>query len=369
MFMLIVLSLAFLFYSREANFHCFGMASSLPTMEEKKKLVERIFVDRAHKALYCSVPKIGSTYMKRLFLLLSGKIKGNFVFNISTRIAHSTKPEQLHVKDLESSIVYNELKDYKKILVVRNPYKRLFSGYVDKFLGPNHLYHSTLGRQIIRMFRSNATSYSLKCGHDVTFPEFIKYFLHSLSTGHLTNSHFTPIHKLCQPCFLHYEIIKLENLAKGVPQLLNSLGVNLSSFQYLTQKDALMEARLRDEIQHTIFLYYKNKNSIKKCLPAIKVLKRLWTRDSIRGFIEKGRQFPLKAKDVKNLTRSQLFSIFKSAYRIPQAKKSSQAYNDAIRKAFLQVPNEDMVVVQKYLETDCKLFGYDPKPKEFIRNL
>ena len=306
--------------------------------------------------------------MKRLFLLLSGKLKGNFVFNISTRIAHSTKPEQLNVKDLEPSVVYNELKDYKKILVVRNPYRRLFSGYVDKFLGPNHLYHSTLGRQIIRMFRPNATAYSLQCGHDVTFPEFIEYILHSLPTGHLANSHFTPIHKLCRPCFLHYDVIKMENLANEVPQLLNSLGVDPHSFQYLFQKDTLMEARLKDEIRHTIFLYYKNKNSIKRCLPPIKVLERLWIRDSIRGFIEKGHQFPLKAKDVKSLTRSQLFNIFKSAYRVPQTKNSSKAYNDAIQKAFLQVPDENMALVQKYLEPDCKLFGYDPNPKEFIRN-
>lgn len=364
--LLIMSSLAFLFYSRETTFRCYGIELDLLTLEEKQELIQRIFVDRKHKALYCSVPKIGSTYLKRLFLLLSGKLKSNSVFNISTRTAHSTKPEQLQVEDFDHSFFYNKLKDYKKILVVRHPYKRLFSGYVDKFLGPNRLYHATLGRQIIRMFRPNASTYSLECGHDVTFPEFIKYFLHSVTTGHLANSHFIPIHRLCRPCFLHYDIIKMENLTNEVPRLLTSLGVDPALFQYLFQKDDLMSARLKDEIRHAIFLYYKNKNDLQKCLPAINILKRLWKRDSIRGFIDKSHLFPFKAKGVKSLNRSQLFNIFKSVYRIPQANKSSQTYNDAIHKAFLQIPNQDMMLVHRYLETDCKLFGYDSK--EFFRN-
>lgn len=86
-----------------------------------------------------------------------------------------------------------------KFVFVREPYSRLLSAYVDKLFVPDS-YFDKLGTYIVRAFRANASSESLKFGHDVTFAELVKYVIHAESTGRKRDYHFVPAHAQCNMC-------------------------------------------------------------------------------------------------------------------------------------------------------------------------
>ena len=65
-----------------------------------------------------------------------------------------------------------------KFMFARDPYTRIWSAYLDKFVLP--LFWHT-GKEVVKEMRNNATKASLECGHDVTFKEFLFYILGMLT--------------------------------------------------------------------------------------------------------------------------------------------------------------------------------------------
>ncbi|CAI9727342.1 carbohydrate sulfotransferase 11-like isoform X1 [Octopus vulgaris] len=327
--------------------------------EQKYKFSGRMFIDKKNHLLYCSVPKIGSTFMKRLLLILSGKMNKSSIVEIKTKLAHKIRLENVNILDINSASINGCFANFHKLLVVRNPYERLYSAYLDKFVRPNGLYYK-LGKKIIKMFRSNPSSQSLSCGDDVTFPEFIKYFIYSLQTGNLTDPHFIPIHMLCQPCLFDYKVIRLEDISVELPKFLHSIGIN-----FISPSDYLKETRLLDEAKHIEYLFERNSPLVKNCLSSTEVLRRLWKRDQIRGFIKMNYSFPLEDVLLPHLPKSQIFKMFFSYYQMSYRKDRRASYRTAMLAAYSQLSPRDFQLTQQYLETDCKLFGYKSLQMEY----
>ena len=105
---------------------------------------------------------------------------------------------------------YGKLKTYFKFLIVREPLDRLLSAYRNKFENKQNTYfHEKFGKLIVKRFRKNASNSS---GNDVTFAEFVEYIL-SPKTKKPLNEHWRPIHELCSPCQIKFDMIgKFETL-------------------------------------------------------------------------------------------------------------------------------------------------------------
>ena len=77
------------------------------------------------------------------------------------------------------------------------------------------------GRKIARIFRNNPSSESLKRGHDITFPEFLKYVLSAeeIERG-VVDRHWTSYTNLCNPCSIDYDFIgKYETFSRDVKEV------------------------------------------------------------------------------------------------------------------------------------------------------
>lgn len=108
--------------------------------------------------------------------------------------------------------------DYYSYVFIRHPISRLLSGYIDKFENEvdnlNRFWQQYIGTEIIRQFRPNASSNSLRKGNDVTFREFLTYVAAYKLIPHQLNDHFRPQHLLCQFCFREYDYIgKVEQIS------------------------------------------------------------------------------------------------------------------------------------------------------------
>ena len=108
-----------------------------------------------------------------------------------------------------SDIIYR-LHNYFKFLVVRHPVDRLISAYNDKLVidPPTYL---GMAQQIIRTYRPGADEETIMAGKNVTFREFLLYYLHQFKSLKISNKHFQVVQRLCSPCQVNYDYVaKLE---------------------------------------------------------------------------------------------------------------------------------------------------------------
>uniref|UniRef100_S4R6Q2 Carbohydrate sulfotransferase n=1 Tax=Petromyzon marinus TaxID=7757 RepID=S4R6Q2_PETMA len=210
--------------------------SPLPRIPEW--LASRIYVADRYAFMYCEVPKTGCTNWKRTFLALMGNIKSSKV--MTQNQVHSFNYTKLSSFDISGQ--RSRLDNYSMVMFVREPMERLVSAYRDKFLHSKH-YKKVYGRAIISHYRKNPSRVSLTGGHDVTFPEMVRFILDP-ERPLVQDVHWLPAHHLCQPCLLRYDYLgKVETLGRDAADLLARVRAPESVF-YSSPKDKRSSAAL-----------------------------------------------------------------------------------------------------------------------------
>lgn len=196
---------------------------------ERSKL-DHIVVNDKYKVLYCYVPKVACTNLKRVFLMLTGKLNVTDPLELQSTDVHSVLNDDYltYLDSYTASEIKDRLTNYKKVVFVREPLERLLSAYRNKFLDKGNTYFKErFGRKIIKMYRENASAESLESGKSVTFSEFIRFLLDRKTEQGGYNEHWRPFFDLCYPCHIHYNFIgKYESLDEDVEGLLKLLQVD-----------------------------------------------------------------------------------------------------------------------------------------------
>ncbi|XP_069988515.1 carbohydrate sulfotransferase 11-like isoform X2 [Penaeus vannamei] len=207
---------------------CLALNISSPITEFQ---LSNILVDEETLTLYCSVPKVASTTMKKVFLRLTGGITSQEFLDIKERdIVHShplLKPLYL---PRYAKIRSDMLASYRKLLYVRNPLARVVSTYRDKV-------ERYTGRERVNFPQYLAGKLKEKFGLSsrhrrsledlVTFKNFVKLILAQDDDEMIImDPHWRSIHEMCNPCAIAYDFIgQFEHLPDDAPFLLRWLGV------------------------------------------------------------------------------------------------------------------------------------------------
>ncbi|XP_034230799.1 carbohydrate sulfotransferase 11 [Thrips palmi] len=200
---------------------------------DNKEVLEHIIVDQKHQLLYCYVPKVACTNWKRTLLYLSGTSNVTRSLDIPADFVHRTgvfpKLANFTIEDAT-----HMLRTYTTFLIVRHPFERLLSAYRNKLeqqYSSSKYFQTRFGRHIVKTYRKNPSNHSLLHGDDVTFSEFVTYLTTESGPEGEYNEHWKPIHQLCAPCALRYDIIgKYETLYEDADYLLHQLGESPSAF-------------------------------------------------------------------------------------------------------------------------------------------
>ena len=304
-----------------------------------------------------------------------------------------------------------------KFMFVREPYHRLWSAYVDKFLLPD-LWHvdgnkilrhranvtskleHTDARNVKRVFKRSVklettdaktsnrsksltalTNHSSsmtdakeqnekhdvtkdtrkkQCSDDVTFTDFLDYVTSEKPLR--LNEHYRPYHFLCSPCIFRPQVIgKMETFEEDSGNILQRLNLSWVGKEVgTTEERALHEMKMliNDNFNEIRSYFFKG------CINSTGLAWRLWKAFQINGYLPRNVSFPLRPG--QSVTMTQFRDLVFSTYR-HTGVTSKQFWRDQKTRAFVdayrEVPDRVLEKVRKVFDADFRLFDYDPYPE------
>lgn len=254
--------------------------------------------------------------------------------------------------------------------MVREPYSRLMSGYIDRLVTFPPSWE-IYGLEIAAWLHPNDTHPK---GHNTSFPDFIKYFIRSQKTGWLFDWHFAPMTAKCDPCSMPIDFItKLETAKDDMTYIADNIAGDkniterINSQEFIDNTVDLMAAKSMSQLTF--------ENIITKSISMCDILKVLWWSFKLRGYLPLDSPFPLTKDQCDNYKTKNLAKRFsdisQEVYLLHSKGKLDR--NKQARKVmvelFLQVPLDERIQVRDILAKDFKLFGYDPQPSDLFPEL
>lgn len=308
---------------------------------------------------YCAVQKAGCTMWIRLFKFFEGQDRsGNNPMTLTKYRVHYEGGEynkQLDIRGQDSDFFWRSL----RATTVRDPYTRLWSAYIDKFILPD--FWVTKGKHIIALVRPSPDPKSLECGHDVTFPEFIEYIL---KVGHQfafvnQDKHWLPASDICDPCYFKPDIIgKQETFLVDLKYTLDQIG--LGTWMKQIQSVDPTHFEIHEEVNYN----FKIVNGRGACLNKVELTKRLWTAFVLNGYIPVFEEYPaflMQEDEINEEAFEEIVMDIRSKYNVTNAEKKA-IRQQAVKSAFKKLAPETMESLKKFYQLDFELFDYDPDP-------
>lgn len=200
----------------------------VPYEQIPKGKLNSILVDDRHKLLFCQIPGVAINEWRKIMLILSGvvnvtntdAISGGDVYGKYAKL-----PKRLdEYGDRERAEM---LKNYFKVIFVRDPLERLVIAYRTKLVSKSSKYfHRAYGSAIIKKYRKKATAAEIKEGTSVKFTEFVKFIIDNEYSGsEALNEHWEQYYKQCHPCLVDYDFVgTFENAEKDTASVIGKLG-------------------------------------------------------------------------------------------------------------------------------------------------
>ena len=318
----------------------------------------------AKRLLYCPMEKVGTTFWRRVLYMLTAPDGKRFKNPYDVPIDKALKSDRLYTVSLRT-VTQGFLKSNSfNFLVVRDPFSRLLSAFVDKLVPPNPYYWKAFGSKAITAFRKNASVRSKLYGHDVTFPEFVKHVTTSEKTGRNLDVHYISTFSSCKPCETNYNYIgKMETFKNDALFILNKVGMN-STVEFLSEGDTFRDLTTDDAITDSIYSPFSWRKKILQVISWDKALRRIWLKLQMRGIIALSETFDfyVTAGDIANITAEQFVEKARKAHVQSKPDELKQQKHEVIREAFMMLHLDDLVAFRNTYKYDFQLYGYDASP-------
>ncbi|XP_060577924.1 carbohydrate sulfotransferase 13-like [Ruditapes philippinarum] len=327
-------------------------------------------VETKHRILYCPIQKVGSSFWKKTLATIGSQ--GKFTSRFKTGGKSDISPVLLY-QDFQRELKNNWyprdlfMKNAVSLLVVRDPYTKLFSAYVDKLYHPNYLFWKTMGQPIERMVYHD----EMPCGDHVSFSDFIKYIINETHKGTTLDPHFTPIQKHCYPCKAKYDyIMKFENFKEEYHYIINKwnarFNLNISALE-LESSSAIYIASKHINISFTTMKQFASKCNISP----YNFLARTWRFLQITGVLPKQIELPFpNDENISSITKVQFLDAVKVvlASDIDWSGVKQQRH-EALVQAYKSIESTDLQKLREILKPDCQYFNYEENPEYLTENI
>lgn len=325
--------------------------------------------------IYCDVPKVGCTYWKQVIRYLTHDYEGSVsgpedIPRVYAHFGPWTNTKILPLTDKESLDIINQ--SGLKFMISRDPYARLWSGYLDKLYLPDFWWW--LGTKVISITRPNADPFSARCGHDVTFTEFLEFTTDYLNGGKTVDQHFMPSYSRCNPCKINFDILgQMETFSSDAKLILSY--TNISQNENTHHNDRALEemktlTRYNFDIQTRLLQLGKNED----CYQQTDIALRIWKTFQYNGYLGDEEEFPYE--EIQNIQNRDLIKealVNKlDSIRTRTPKDVLKSWTDQrekyLKKAYENVPRRIAEGVREAYSKDFELFQYDSQPDFVFRS-
>lgn len=308
---------------------------------------------------YCIIPKVGCTFWKRIMRFLGKDYphdKGvQRPSDIDRNFVHYGGLSHLRQSSVQNPIVRMLMTNGKSFMFSRDPYSRLWSAYIDKFLLPD--FWRTDAKAVVKKLRPNATEYERECANNVTFHEYLAFI--NLTYRYGLNEHWDKMHRLCSPCHVQYDVIgKQESFGTDADLILAKFNLD-----YLKENTTKLNV-VQEEITTLTKYNFNLESAIKKgCFDKFVVGKRLWEAFQLNGYIDRVTAFPeadLRKSDFLNNTAETFMSyVFQTIdNQTKQGVDIKSQKRTMMLEAYRNIPKSLLESIAKVYEYDFELFGY-----------
>ena len=330
-----------------------------------KRLTKNIIHAADAKALYCAIPKIGSSFLLRVMKVLALATDVSPLDMSGLEIHTAVGKFRLNHR-LSADNINVQFRDNTKIMFTRHPYLKIFSAFVDKlyvlsFEPVNHL--------IIRKTNIVSGNYKLTRLNalNASFAGALQYAMGDFGGFDM---HFHPPSDLCDVCHINYDIIgKMETFNDDVEYFLTSINKS-SVLKSMGDIDTNNSRRIVIEIVlRTFTRTLTRKHSHFDCESKDALLRRLWNYFQIRGYISDHIRYPLKTQEKScDISRKEYTNLALDA--LSRSGSKAELRNQRHRyylQAFRTVPLDILHRYRDFVRRDCELFGYDCTPAEIFQ--
>ena len=303
---------------------------------------------------YYKIPKTGCTFWTQIFAVLNSASNSDETEEIFYK-------QRGHVHSaMHRAVTNTRHSSGPYVIPVRDPYSRLYSGYMDKIF-------LSLFLQVEDMIISSQRKHTPKaseCVRNATFLEFLKMIVEKVHNGVKVNGHWAPITSLCNPCTTDIlAIAKQETFSTDVEFILNKVGVKNDKLEVI--RSALYEHKLESFLPS----YIKEVLNHRTCKPKEKVAEDMWYTFKVNGYLKENLDFPLAHVRDTNFTLTpetltQL--VFKAISDKPlTSEQSRRQRRRALIKAYKDVDGKTIKGIQEVFKRDFTLFGYSTEPPRY----
>ncbi|XP_076437663.1 uncharacterized protein LOC143276893 [Babylonia areolata] len=354
-----------------------------------KGAVENPFYYPPAKLAVCLIPKVGSTFWKRIFYFLHNETNTSVAvsspFHIDRFFVHFGQRKKT------KTAPYNRHKamfdKFTKAMFTRDPWNRVWSSYVDKLVLPDSwLDH---GKAILQRRRvaaklgsrvhgagppsawsKQALQGAKKCSDDVTFQEFLDYAMRQVD-----DVHWRPVHLVCNPCTYKPRYVgKVETFSKDSAHILQKVGLSR-----LVQGHDSHRNHSEDELRMLTkyhFQIYATRAGIRQCLNHSGVAGRLWKAFVLNGYIGENLTFPLEefqkeldqTRDSMKAGEKATELLLKYHHALPPLSSAQmrQHRRDVMVQEYRKAPRDLLNRLADKFKDDFILFGYEARPEDIF---
>ena len=197
-------------------------------------------INHNYRCIYCPIGKVASTSLIRIFVQLSDIPAKEAILELSRGYIHAYAKHNLtlaaHHSQAEAMEILND-KNYFKFSIVRNPWTRIISAYLDKFVIKPHIRKSFfLPRNIKEVIEASYKSKGLEPDYkkSISFRQFVEYV--STTDDKYLDGHWKPQHLYLGDTEFDF-IARFESLTKDFEYIKKKLNISKISLPH-TNKSA-----------------------------------------------------------------------------------------------------------------------------------
>ncbi|GFR58530.1 carbohydrate sulfotransferase [Elysia marginata] len=361
-------------------------------------ILPRALVSVNKATVYCPVEKTASTFFRRFVYQLEHTEPMRSPFEVPVKMIYAchtlfTKVDELaedmqtkrdtHQKRIDrlkkrrpklarrlaeelaqTETIDSFLKRATNFLFVRDPFSRLFSAYVDKLLAPNPEFWDSWGLFALQKHRADPEEKSQRCGHDVTFAEFLKFVLDLDLTHPDADPHLRPIFELCRPCDVDYSVIGfMGTFQRDVVFLSNMLNVTESQIEFYKMADDTVNDALQDSMMGA---FTEWAHRLSTCVTKGEIIRRIWRKLQLRGFISARINFSPKMlkESVEYLEADDFLKVLAKA--VESSTDKDELYKQkmaAMVSAYKTVDLDTLNKIVHLYAADFRAFGFNERPR------